>query len=55
LTLLLLALPVIAVLLMGRRAHIVLPRVRNWMNQHSWIVSEVVLVIFLAIGINSVA
>jgi len=55
LTLLLLALPVITVVLMGRRAKAVLPRVRDWMNQHAWIVSEVVLVIFVAIIINSLA
>jgi hypothetical protein len=55
LTLLLLALPVIGVVLLGRRARVVLPRVRDWMNQHAWIVSEVVLVIFVAIIINSLA
>jgi hypothetical protein len=55
LTLLLLALPAIMVALMGRRAEVVLPRVRDWMNQHSWIVSEVVLVIFVVIIVNSLA
>jgi hypothetical protein len=55
LTLLLIALPAIGVVLLGHRAKVVLPRIRDWMNQHSWIVSEVVLVIFVAIIINSLA
>jgi hypothetical protein len=55
LTLLFLALPAIGVVLLGRHANVVLPRVRDWMNQHSWIVSEVVLLLFVAITINSLA
>jgi hypothetical protein len=55
LTLLILALPALGVALLGRRADVVLPKVREWMNQHSWIVSEVVLVIFVVIIINSLA
>jgi hypothetical protein len=55
LTLLLLALPALGVVLMGRRADVVLPKIRDWMNEHSWIVSEVVLVIFVVIIINSLA
>jgi hypothetical protein len=55
LTLLILALPALGVALLGRRAEVVLPKVRDWMNQHSWIVSEVVLVIFVAIIVNSLA
>jgi hypothetical protein len=55
LTLLLIALPAIGVVLLGHRAKVVLPKIRDWMNHHSWIVSEVVLVIFVAIIINSLA
>jgi hypothetical protein len=55
LTLLILALPALGVALLGRRADVVLPKIRDWMNQHSWIVTEVVLVIFVAIIINSLA
>jgi hypothetical protein len=55
LTLLILALPALGVALLGRRANVVLPKVRDWMNNHSWIVSEVVLVIFVVIIINSLA
>lgn len=49
LTLLLLAAPALGVTLMGDRAQAVLPRIRDWMNENSWIVSEVVLVFFVAI------
>lgn len=48
-TLLLLALPALLVLALGRRARGLLPRARNWMNAHSWIVSEVVLAFFFVI------
>ena len=44
-----LALPALAVLLLGERARKVLPKVRDWMNANSWIVSEVVLVFFILI------
>lgn len=49
LTLLLLALPALAVAAMGERAHVLLPKIRDWMNQNSWIVSEVVIVFFIVI------
>ena len=53
LTLLLLALPVLLVVLLGKRAHVFLPKVRDWMNTHSWIVSEIVILFFTAITIHS--
>jgi hypothetical protein len=49
LTLLLLASPALAVALMGNRAQAVLPKIRDWMNTNSWIVSEVVIVFFIVI------
>lgn len=49
LTLTLLALPLLALLLLGRRAEVVLPRIRRWADTHSWIVSEAVIAIFFAI------
>lgn len=49
LTLLLLALPALAVGALGEKAHALLPKVRDWMNQNSWIVSEVVIVFFIVI------
>ncbi|WP_459195126.1 GAP family protein [Halosimplex sp. J119] len=52
LTLSLLALPSIAVALLGARAETVLPRVRDWMNDNAWIVNEVVLAFFLVLTIT---
>ena len=52
LTLLLLALPALLVAGMGERSQTLIPKVRDWMNQHSWIVSEVVLVFFVAIVLS---
>jgi hypothetical protein len=53
LTLLLLAAPAIGVVVLGKRAQVVLPKIRDWMSRDSWVVSEVVLVFFAAIAINS--
>ncbi|WP_049996420.1 GAP family protein [Halococcus sediminicola] len=51
-TLLLLALPSLAVVALGERAEVALPKIRDWMNTNSWIVSEVVLLLFVAITLN---
>jgi len=53
LTLCLVALPVLFVLLLGKRAAVILPKVRDWMNTNSWIVSEVVIVFFIALEIKN--
>jgi thiol:disulfide interchange protein len=53
LTLLFLASPVLIVLAFGRRGRAFLPKARDWMNTNSWVVSEVVLVFFIVITINS--
>jgi hypothetical protein len=50
-TVLIAGLPLIALLLMGRRAETVLPGVRSWMNANSWIVSEAVILFFLAMAV----
>jgi threonine/homoserine/homoserine lactone efflux protein len=55
LTLFLLAIPAILVVVMGRRAQVFLPQVRDWMNTHAWIVSELVIALFVGIEINSLA
>jgi hypothetical protein len=55
LTLLLLALPAGLVLALGERGRVLLPKVRDWMNANSWIVSEVVIGLFIAITANSLA
>jgi hypothetical protein len=49
LTLLLLSTPAILVLLLGKRAKTLLPKVRDWMDENSWIVSEAVLLLFIVI------
>jgi hypothetical protein len=52
-TLLLLSIPVLLVLMLGTRAQELLPKVRDWMNAHSWLVSEFVIGIFIVIEIDS--
>jgi Sap, sulfolipid-1-addressing protein len=54
LTLLLIGLPALLVLIMGSRAEKFLPKVRDWMNDNSWIVNEAVLVLFVGIVISSI-
>jgi hypothetical protein len=53
LTLFFLAVPSLTVVLLGKRAGLVLPKIRNWMNQNAWVINEVVLVFFAAITLNS--
>jgi hypothetical protein len=48
-TVLLLALPLLALLAFGQRALRVLPRIRDWANAHSWVVNEGVILIFVVI------
>ena len=52
LTLLLLAMPLVALLLLGRRASTALPNIRTWANDHSWWISEVVILFFVAIVVS---
>ena len=51
LTLALLGLPLLALLLLGHRAEAVLPRMRDWAQQHSWVVSEIVIGFFVLITV----
>ena len=46
LTVLLLALPLLALLLLGSRAARVLTRMREWAEGHAWIVNEIVIAFF---------
>jgi threonine/homoserine/homoserine lactone efflux protein len=43
-TLLLVGLPLIDLLLLGKRAEVLLPKVRDWMTSNSWVISELVIV-----------
>jgi Sap, sulfolipid-1-addressing protein len=47
LTLLIAALPLLAYLLLGRRAKEAMPKVRDWMGANSWLVNIIVLGIFV--------
>jgi hypothetical protein len=49
LTLLFLALPALGIAALGHRARVALPKIRDWMNDNSWIVSEFVIVFFIVI------
>jgi hypothetical protein len=49
---LLLALPALLVAVLGERAQTLLPKIRDWMSTNSWIVSEAVLVFFVAIVLS---
>jgi hypothetical protein len=53
LTLLFLALPALTLLAFGSRGRAFLPKARDWMNANAWIVSEIVLVFFIVIVVNS--
>jgi hypothetical protein len=52
LALLLLAMPALLVLALGQRAERALPKVRDWMDENSWIVSEIVLAFFIVIVLS---
>jgi len=54
-TLVVLALPSIALVASGERAERALPVVRTWMDDNSWIVSEIVLAFFVAMTVSNVA
>jgi hypothetical protein len=49
LTALLLAAPAIMVGVLGSRAQTILPKIRDWMDANSWIISEAVLLLFIVI------
>jgi cytochrome b561 len=53
LTLLFLALPSLMVVVLGKRAEEILPKIRDWMNQNAWVINLVVLVFFAGLTINS--
>ncbi|MFI6265822.1 GAP family protein [Micromonospora sp. NPDC051006] len=51
LTLVLLALPLLVLLLAGGRAGRALPRIRDWADEHAWVVSEVVIAFFALVTV----
>jgi hypothetical protein len=48
-TILIAALPVLSYLLFHRRAVRAIPKVRDWMNTHSWLVNIIVYVVFIVL------
>ena len=55
LTVFLLALPALTLLVFGERAQHFLPKARQWMNDNSWVVNEIVLGLFIALTISDIA
>lgn len=53
LTLFLLALPSLGVLVLGARAETALPEIRDWMTDNSWIISEVVIALFVVLTLQN--
>ena len=53
LTLFLVAIPSLSVFALGKRAEAALPKVRDWMNDNSWIISEVVIAIFVVLTLQN--
>ncbi len=52
-TVLLAGIPLLLLLLLGRRARTLLPKIRNWMTANSWIVSEILIAFFLAMTVKN--
>jgi hypothetical protein len=44
--------PLIALLAMGSRAQVTLPKLRDWMSDNSWVVSELVIGFFLVMELK---
>ena len=55
LTALFLALPSLLLVFLGQRAQGLLPKVRDWMNNNSWIISEIVIGLFVVITASNLA
>ena len=53
--LLFVASPSLLVVVLGQRGQTLLPKVRDWMNDNSWVVSEIVILLFIALTANSLA
>ncbi|WP_254529972.1 GAP family protein [Natrinema gelatinilyticum] len=53
LTLFILALPSLSVFALGKRAEAALPKIRDWMDENSWIISEAVIVLFVIMTLQN--
>jgi len=54
LTSLFIGLPLLVLLLMGKRADVVLPKMRDWMSANSWVVSEIVIAFFMLMEVLNI-
>jgi threonine/homoserine/homoserine lactone efflux protein len=54
LTALLIGLPLLVLLMLGGHADTLLPRMRDWMNANSWLVSEAVITFFLVMEVKTI-
>ena len=52
LALLFLSVPALTVVALGERGKRLLPKVRDWMNENSWVVNEVVIAFFIVIVLS---
>jgi hypothetical protein len=53
LTLFILATPLLSVLFLGERAETALPKIREWMDDNSWIISEAVIALFIVLVLQN--
>lgn len=53
LTLFILAVPSLSVFLLGERAKTALPKIRDWMNNNSWLISEAVILLFVILTLQN--
>jgi hypothetical protein len=53
LTLFILTIPLLSVLLLGERAETTLPKIRDWMDNNSWIISEAVIALFIVLVLQN--
>ena len=53
LTLLLLATPMLLLLIFRKRAEAFMPKARQWMNDNSWVVNELVLLLFVGLTLSN--
>jgi len=54
LTALLVGSPLLILLLLGKRADVMLPKMRDWMSTNAWVVSEIVIAFFLVMELNTI-
>ena len=54
-TLLLLALPSLLLVAFGAKAEAFLPKARDWMNNNSWVISEIVIALFIGLTLNNLS